>query len=343
MELCNNISILKSDFMSTRRVISLWFLFITLGSLGMLLSMRGISSTTGAIDPPFLTYLKNSAVTGALVAYSPLDYDPRSQGRRIPSLESLRADLRALRSAFNGLIVYECHQSWTPMLVAEAKQMGFSAILLGIWDPRSEEEISAAATLIRDHHRALALAICLGNEGLNFNRYNYTDLTTAVRWLKELLPGAVVPVCTSEPLGQYGEANLMNFGDFLAPNIHPVFDQSGLGPVEAAAWVRERAKTLAEKAQKPVLVKETGFPHGGGQKFSPEVQEKFWTAYLKNERVVHITAQVWVAHLAAFEAFDLKWKEIQTGLTIEGAWGLLDKQRKPYPAYFAWKNGAWLR
>lgn len=229
---------------------------------------------------PFFAYLKDRRLPPALVAYSPTNHNPRPEKHRIPSPDSIAADLKALRPAFDGLVLYGYDRDVTPVVLAEAKRQGYRAILLGIWEPPSAEEVAGVAALVKKYDKDLALAVCIGNEGIAFNRYRLDDLKLATKVLRDSLgPNHFVPFCTSEPFSQYDQLDLQEFGDFLAPNIHPVFDQPQLGFLEAVSWVRERARTLATTTQKPLLVKETGFPHGGDARFTPKMQKAFWQSY----------------------------------------------------------------
>jgi exo-beta-1,3-glucanase (GH17 family) len=250
----------------------------------------------------------------------------------------LTADLVSLRPAFDGLILYGYDRNVTPTVLSEMRRLKYRAVMLGIWDLKSREEILAVAALADAYAGELAVSIAVGNEGLAFNRYTFDDVLRAAALIKERLrhPEAVA-LCTSEPFSEYGWAPLRGFGDFLAPNIHPVFDQPSFGPSDAVGWVRERALALAETAGKPLLVKETGFPHGG--RFTPALQAQFWAAYIKGDALVHSRQDrgLWVSHASAFEAFDLPWKAEQSGIPIEDSWGLMSPARAPYPAFFVWE------
>ena len=296
------------------------------------------SSATAAF--PFYTYLQNPE--SALVAFNPTNYDPRpGNHRKIPPTESLQADLAALHPAFDGLILYAYDEDVTPRLLEEAVRQEYRAVLLGVWDIRSEEELDGTAALVKQFHNTLALAVCLGNEGIQFQRYTFGDLMSArEQFRKRLNPDISVPICTSEPFGQYEQKNLQEFGDFLAPNIHPVFDRPDLDPIEAAEWARERATALTETARTPLLVKETGFPHGGDDRFTPETQRAFWAAYTDRARYVRVSPSphIWISYAAAFEAVDLPWKAELTNMPIEAAWGLLSTSREPFPAFSVWKD-----
>jgi exo-beta-1,3-glucanase (GH17 family) len=295
------------------------------------------------ISPPFFSYLTETEVTPSLIAFNPSGFDPRKPFVvNEESLAELREDLRVLKAVFNGLVLYEVLPGLTDAILAAAQEKGFKAALLGIWDPISEEEISGTAQLIRKYYGKLALAVVIGNEGLIDNRYTIEDVQRAALRLKTMIPtDVVIPVSTSEPVGEYGWKPLREFGEFLAPNIHPAIDQEGMDPSAGAAWVKERANALVSAAKKPVLVKETGLPNGGALSYTPETQLLFWKAYLQDGRLIRVNAvDTWISFAAAFEAFDTPWKAEKTGMPIEGHWGFLDIKRKPYPVFEAMQNAS---
>jgi exo-beta-1,3-glucanase (GH17 family) len=316
-----------------------------LGVAALFLWGRGGEAGREAPSPPtfaFFSYLQSGKPTPALVAYSPTNYDPRpGKQRKVPTAASLQEDLKALRPAFDGLILYGYDRQVTPIILAEAERQEYRAVLLGIWNPKSKRELEDTAELVKRYHKKLALAVSLGNEGLAFNRYTMEDLKRAETQLQRLLgPEAQVPLCTSEPLAEWAQRPLREFGSFLAVNVHPVYDKPDLGPVDAAAWARGRARAIAELAGKPVLVKETGFPNGGNKKFSPTAQRQFWEAYLE-KGILEKTkgrAKTWVSFAAAFEAYSLPWKAEETGLPVEGYWGLMNPTREPFPAFEVWRR-----
>lgn len=311
------------------------------------LSLTLAFATTGpAREPdkrfPLFAYLTGEPAA-AMVAYVPSELDPRqdANNRRLTT-SSIRADLAALRPAFDGLVLYGYHEAATPRILAVAKGLKFRAVVLGIWDPKSAVEVDGVAALARLHETDFALGVIVGNEGVTFKRYEPDDISIALARLKPNLPKSVA-VATSEPLFVYKEAFVREFGDFLAPNIHPVFDRKDLGPAEAAAWARGEAARLAKQAKKPVLLKETGMPHAGtrdGKKYTPEMQKAFWEAYLEPGRVARADGGSWAFHGVAFEAFDLPWKAAESRMEIEGSWGLLSPKRQPHPAFAVWKNAA---
>ncbi len=315
---------------------------VAFGVLALLSAMTGslaapLPNETAA---PFIAYLHGPAP--ALVAFNPSAYDPGQAEARVTPLAEIRADLRALRPVFDGLVLYAYEPSLTPSVVEAAVAEDFQAILLGIWNPRNPAEIDGAAALIRRHGAHIAFAVCIGNEGINDNRYAIEDVRAAADRLRSLLPPqSMVPVTTSEPWSDYGWPPLHTFGDFLAPNIHPVLDRPALPAAAAARWARQRAEALARTTGRPVLVKETGWPNGGAPGFTAEDQATFWRAWLETGRLVRLgEPPVWVSHAAAFEAFDAPWKAKALASAIEGRWGLLDRERRPYPALEVWRARA---
>lgn len=287
---------------------------------------------------PFFAYLTGKPVA-TMAAYTPSQLDPRQEAnQRLLATSSIRADLEGLRPAFDGLVLYGYHEACTPRVVAVAKSLGYRAVLLAIWAPRSAAEIDGVAELARLYHKDLALGVLVGNEGLTFRRYEAEDLSIAAARLRKSLPAAV-PIGTSEPLVGYKLEVVRSFGDFLAPNIHPVFDRPALGPAEGAAWARQEAADLAKATKMPILLKETGFPHDGKPAFTLASQKAFWEAYTKPGLVARPAGAggPWVFHGVGFEAFDLPWKSEESKLPIEKSWGLLSPKRKVYPALGVWR------
>ncbi len=300
--------------------------------------LAGIIASTpahAAPVPPFLAYLAQSMPPATLVAYNPSGYDPR---RPLPAdgypAAEIRADLAALRPGFDGLVLYAYQPGLTPVVAAAAADLGYRAILLGIWDPKSPVERNGIVELAARYNDRIALGVVIGNEGINDNRYDLADIRAAASDLARRLPSGVrLPVTTSEPAGDYGWVPLRAFGDFLAPNIHPALDRADMTADASASWVRGKAVAIARVAGKPVLVKETGVPHGGAPGLDPERQRAFWAAYTAPGLTRAVDGAGIVSFAAGFEAFDAGWKADALGSPLEGGWGLLTAARTPYPAF----------
>ncbi|HTN76173.1 MAG TPA: hypothetical protein VL096_13040 [Pirellulaceae bacterium] len=286
---------------------------------------------------PLFAYLTGKP-TATLICYTPSQLDPRNPANQRALLSSsIQADLTALRPTFDGLVLYGYHEACTPRVVEIAKQLKYRAVLLAIWDPKSADEVDGVAALANLYHKELAIGVLVGNEGVTFSRYELADIALAGERLRKLLP-KTVPIGTSEPLVGYKHAEIKQFGDFLAPNIHPVFDRESFAADAAAAWAREEALKLAKETKKPVLLKETGFPHAGKPSYTPTTQQNFWKAYVAPGLIAKVdgSSTAWAFHGVAFEAYDLPWKSIESKLEIEKSWGLLSPERKAYPALDVW-------
>lgn len=300
------------------------------------------NQTSSNGERSFFAYLTNTTKPPALIDYSPTEFDPR-RGRNfhLPSPSSIEKDLLKLRQVFDGLVVYSYHPEVTPIILEKTKQLHYRAVVLGIWDARSAKEIHGVVELIHQYADDMTLALCLGNEGIYFHLYSIKDLFKAQNKIQIALgPSIQIPITTSEPWDSYRDSALYAFGDFLAPNLHPVWVKPALPAKDAVLWTRTQAISLMEKAQKPVLVKETGFPHSGERHFTPQVQKQFWEMYLREERLVysHTSPLLWTSFATSFEAFSLPWKAEQSGEPIEASWGLMSQDRVPFPAFYTWSQ-----
>lgn len=288
-----------------------------------------------------------------LVSYSPTHFDPArlSAGgplRLTPTASSITEDLIALRSAFNGLILYGSQtdrldngEGLATWIVSEASRLGFGAVMLGVWDPKNGAEVDAAAALVTRFGgtSGFAVGVCIGNEGIlrldsgGQVTYDIPDLDAARARLLAAIGSIEVPVVTSEDLARYrapGHRALLSWGTFLFPIIVPHWNQPGLGPAAAAEWVRQQAVLLADESGRPVLVKEAGWPSGQAGAYTPDTQWQFFAAYTTGPQTVESAtlSGVYAAFNTVLEAFDQPWKSAPDFTT----WGLLSASRVPKPA-----------
>jgi exo-beta-1,3-glucanase (GH17 family) len=320
-----------------RWFVARWYIVL---SVGALIPSPATTHAEQARDDrfPLFTYL-TAQPSPTLMLYTPSQLDPRQEiNQRKLATSSIRADLEALRPAFDGLILYGYNEACTPRILAVAKELKFHAIILAVYDPKSAAEVDGVAELTRLFKDDFIFGVLIGNEGLTFKRYEIDDLKIAADRMEAKIVDTI-PIGTSEPLVAYGKPFPREFGQFLAPNIHPVFDRPQLGPAEAAAWAREQAAVLAKQTKKPVLLKETGFPHDGKPGFTPAAQKEFWTAYTKPDLLVRRAdaPNAWVFYGTAFEAFDLPWKAEESKIPFEKSWGLFSPDRKAFPALEVWR------
>jgi len=271
--------------------------------------------------------------TVRFVAYTPRGFDPNA-GAAPVGLAAIRADLELLRPHFDGLVTYSSANG-LDAVPSLARGLGFRAVVLGVWDPTSEDELARAIESARAEPD-IVLALALGNEGLFFGRYGAAALARAFAEVRRAAPG--VAVTTTEPFSSYLDergARELPAQDFALPVVHPL-DQPWFGtapPGTAVDFVVNVVRELETRTGLPVLVKETGVPSGpADQGFSESSQASFWTALAARLPPTAAHAFVW------FEAFDAPWKTAsvaaQTGdvRPTEAHWGFFRADGSAKPA-----------
>ena len=265
------------------------------------------------------------------IAYTPRSFSIAGGKVTTATEAATRKDLTLLRPSFNGLITYSA-TSGLEAIPQIAHELGYRAVILGIWDPLSETEIDNVIHAAQKYP-ALIGAVIIGNEGLYTRRYLPQDVQKARQRIKKECP--TLAVTTSEPFSLYFEKEYSQFftsHDLLMPNIHPVFEKwftADTPPRQGVDMVMQMAEKFKTTYHKPLLIKETGLPSGPmDQGFSPERQTLFWSELLK--RFPFSPNQ----SLACFEAFDAPWKPQEMATTLPGNhaseafWGFFTKDGK---------------
>lgn len=268
-----------------------------------------------------------------------ITYTPRSfsivAGKVVAASETgIRADLKLLRPWFNGLITYAANNGGEAVPEA-AHDLGYRAVIMGIWDPRSETEIKNVIAAAKQYPTMIA-AVVVGNEGIYTRRYLRGDIERAIQRIKQECPD--LPTTTSEPFFLYFEkeyADLFSTHDLLMPIIHPVFEKwfNPSTPEKGVEMVIQVADKFRKAYDRPLLIKETGLPSGQeGHGFTAQRQAQFWSEISK--RFPTSASQA----LACFEAFDAPWKPMEMAATFPGDhaneafWGFFTAAGTPKPA-----------
>jgi len=268
-----------------------------------------------------------------------ISYTPRSfsvvNGQTLPaSSEGITEDLKLLRPDFDSLITYSCSNG-LDHVPAAAEKLGYLAIIVGIWDPKSEIEIQNAIRLAKKHPK-LIIAISIGNEGIYARHYAPADIEKTFLRIRKELPS--ISLTTSEPFFLYLKPEYFDFFnkmDLLLPNIHPTFE-TWFNPSDAknaAAFVLNVAGKLQSQYPKPLIVKETGLPSGPASTgFTETHQSAFWSEILKQSAPSEKRA------VSCFEAFDAPWKPAVTKGYFPGSdhlqeayWGFFTVEGKSKP------------
>ncbi len=271
------------------------------------------------------------------VSYSPSIFNPLP-GEFIPASEStILEDLATLRPYFDGLITYSCNSEQGGDKVCPiAAKLQYKAVVLGIWNIKSDEEVATAIRLAKEYP-SLVNAVIVGNEGITRgprSGYDYENLELAINKVREVLPN--VAISTSEPIFEYGDEGLLGMVDFHAPNIHPWFSgtERRSDYIAAVDWVKSWVDRLQSASDKPLLVHETGLPSGPEPLANSELQLNFWK---KLYAEVPNTESCGVAFWEAYNAGPWKMKTNPSDASqIEVNWGmftnpLTDGSRNPKP------------
>ena len=246
------------------------------------------------------------------VAYHPRQFSP-FPGSSAVGRDSITLDLRLLRrSGFRSLVTYDSSGA-LGSIPELARQEGFDGtVIMGIWDPFSEEERQNAISQSR-----FVDGYCLGNEGLGV-RYDSGELAIAMIVLRR---ESGRPVTTSEPIESYLVGThrdwLIKNSDWLFPIAHP-FWAGESEPIEAVRWVLGRYDFLVANTGKRVILKEIGVPTGLSGYSEAEQVEFFGGIDTSGIRFFY------------FEAFDQLWKpNVLEREQAEAYWGLYRSDGSP--------------
>lgn len=299
-----------------------------LSSVGATASFGAVRASAGpSVD---VASLQKTMASTRFVAYQPTGI--RVADGRLTTADdaSIRTDLLALKPYFDGLITYSALNG-AERVPDVAAELGFRAVILGIWDIYNRTEIANAIAAF-ERRRAIVAGCSLGNEIVLSGRGTWGDLSHALNFLREKAPG--LALTTTEPFSQFltdpDALRMLALSDFMLVNIHPIFEpwfRTGTAR-NWADFVARVVDNLAGIYKGPVIVKETGVPSGpSAEGFDPAMQHDFWRALearmTRSER----------STFAYFCAFDLPWRAYDGAILHpeEAHWGLFTDQRTPKP------------
>jgi exo-beta-1,3-glucanase (GH17 family) len=226
--------------------------------------------------------------------------------------DEILADLAVLRNAgFTGLVTYASTGILGRELPALAQDAGFKGLIMGIWDPDSQEEYEAA---LQAAQNTIVLGYCIGNEGLNWpSRYDLSKLSASIQKLRQ---ATGKPVTTTEEIDDYYRKELLQLGDWIFPNAHPYFHHQ-FEPEAALRWTKGVYEDLKNRTDRFVLLKEVGLPTAGenNARLSEAAQKQYFVELAKTD-----------LNFVYFEAFDQPGR---TSLLIESHWGIFHADRTP--------------
>ncbi|WP_041535814.1 hypothetical protein [Parvibaculum lavamentivorans] len=283
---------------------------------------------------PALARLQDAMAEGRFIAYQPTDLKVWDGNPVQASEVSIRRDLETLRPWFDGLITYGAH-SGAERIPAIAKDLGYRAVVMGVWDPEDDVELANALAAWKQHPD-IVVGVSLGNEMVLSGRANWREMERTVENFRTKAPG--LPLSVTEPFAQFLDgaeaAPLLARLDFLAVNVHPVFEKwfADAPPFNWADFVKQVTSRLAaERFCGPILVKETGVPTAPeAAGFTPEKQKQFYGELARQMPPSRNLA------FAYFSAFDAPWRVYDESAVAghhpeEAHWGLFKEDRTPKP------------
>lgn len=286
-----------------------------------------------AAAAPALDRLRTALAEGRFIAYNPTSLQVHD-GRVTPAVPaSIRADLQALRARFDSIVTYSAVNG-SEAIPDAAAELGFRAMIVGVWDPFDAREVAAALQAAARHPR-LIVGVSLGNEIVFAGRRPLADLPARVAAIRAQAPG--LPLATTEPFHVYYEPSaraLLRELDFVLLNVHPVFqpwwraapDRNG------AEFVVGATREIRQRYCGPILVKETGVPTAPADAgFTETRQASFYRALRDAYPPTRDAA------FAYFSAFDAPWRVADEQAVAghhpeEAHWGLYREDRQPKPA-----------
>ncbi|HXN79468.1 MAG TPA: hypothetical protein VN869_01110 [Steroidobacteraceae bacterium] len=301
---------------------------------GLIAAAQAVCNHSPAAAPA-LARLREALAHGRFVAYQPTSLLVIN-GRVTPAdPASIRADLTILRPKFDSLLTYDAVHG-AENIPSIAASLKFRALIIGVWNPLDDAEVSAAIDAAHRYPRLVA-GVSLGNERLFGKRSDFAGLTALIASVRTRLPQT--PLSTSEPFHLYypeSAAALLGELDFLLANVHPIFQPwfRDAPDSDGAQFVVNVVAKLAQSYCGPILVKETGVPTAPASAgFTDARQASFYRELRQRFPAARDHAFTY------FAAFDAPWRS-GDATAVPGAhadpeeahWGLYDAARHAKPA-----------
>jgi exo-beta-1,3-glucanase (GH17 family) len=281
---------------------------------------------------PNLNRLESAMEHGRFIGYTPTGTQLINGKPTRAQPGEIRADLQVLRPRFDSLITYNA-ENGAEAIPAIAQQLGFKALIIGVYDPFNTAELNAAIAAAKTYPK-LVVGISLGNELLFFKRHSANELQAIFTTARNQLPQT--PLTTTEPFHIFEQPNpLLQEMDFLLANVHPIFQPwfKTASDADAAQFVVNVTTDLGKQYCGPILIKETGIPTAPAAKGFTEARQASF--YKELQQRLKPTSQHAFAY---FSAFDAAWRTRDTGpgpgqhpQEEEAHWGLYNERRQPKP------------
>ena len=282
---------------------------------------------------PALRRLSQAMAQARFVAYQPTQIRVVAGRASRADDAGIRADLQALRPRFDALVTYSAGNG-ADRVADIAAELGFRAVIQGVWAIDDEGEI-ALALAAAARHPDLVVGLSLGNERVFARVTDFVALAARIAVLRKRAPR--LALATTEPFHLFAQdaaQPLLATADFLLINAHPVFQPwfAGASDADAARFVVNVTAEIAARFCGPLFVKETGVPTApASMGYTVARQAGFYRALRAQ------FAPTGQRAFAYFSAFDAPWRVNDAHPTSgpqpqEGSWGLFDEARHPKQA-----------
>jgi exo-beta-1,3-glucanase (GH17 family)/cellulose synthase/poly-beta-1,6-N-acetylglucosamine synthase-like glycosyltransferase len=261
----------------------------------------------------------------ASVSYAPFVNSEHPDWGAPPTVEQIRADLRAIAPYTRAIRTYSS-TGGGELVPPIAAEYGLK-VTVGIWidknKQRNEREIASALDLAK--HNSNVEAIVVGNETMLRTETGAEDLIKLIQRVKRSSP---VPVTTGEIWSTWiDHPELASAVDFIAAHILPYWDGTDARhAVDSSIEIYVKLRKMFPG--KRIVIGEFGWP-SAGYNFHDAVPGPIEQAQILRDFVVR--AEAYGIEYNIIEGIDQPWKTMEGG--VGPYWGLFDASRQPK---FSW-------
>lgn len=210
-----------------------------------------------------------------------------------------------------------------------AYDMGFTVVGTAWLSGNETDDRTELDALISHCNNGLVRVACVGSETLLRGDLTPQQLVDKIRYVKDRLQDAAIPVTTAESIGILLEQPALRSAcDILMPNCYPYWAGNSIN--EAAGSFAQSVASLRAKAEgKQLIISETGWPTAGQSTGKAVAGEAEAARYFEEIRGWSVTSGIPVIW---FDAADEPWKAKDEGES--GAhWGFLTSEMQLKEGY----------
>lgn len=267
------------------------------------------------------------------ITYAGYRADQNPLEGRFPTPEQVSEDLRQL-SAFTPRIRTYSAREGDNDIPRAAEQFGLQ-VIAGAWiDGNATANRAELEAVLKQARSPAVTHVIIGNE-----TQLRQDLSTGrlALLLEEARGRTDKPVSAAEPWGTWMKyPELAQHVDFIAAHVLPYWENVAIEDAVDYVFLRV-AQLKARFPGKPVILTETGWPSGGGNRgksvASPENQARFMKELTTRAKAEGVPTQAEGGRTQAegldyliIEAFDQPWKAAKEG-QVGAYWGLFTTER----------------